>query len=156
MLNTYDPILFVSIIFKLPFMSTATLDIEKIDSTLSSFEDTEKTIIEGSDAHLDIILEIQKGLTENTELTRSLVDYIEANFNCFSETSAQMLVAKIFPCFDLTKKIREAIESVNLINEVRGHLSNFEAEVDELFEITTDLSRYKVNGTDEFNSLITK
>ncbi len=127
---------------------SATLDIEKIKSTLSSLEDTEK-IIAGSDEHLDLILDIQKSLSENSKLTASLVDTVEANFRNYTPTKAQEFIARVFPLFDMAKNIKRAIQEEGIFNEVRSHWEEFAEEVDDLFEIVNDLSRYKSSADDD-------
>lgn len=129
------------------------LDIEKIDPALSSLEDTEKAVIEGSDEHLDIILIVQNALSKNTVETQLLVNYIESNFNNYTAKTAQELIAKVFPYFDLAKKIKEAVKESGISMDVKSHLAEFETEVNELFEITNDLSKHKVRSSDDYNTL---
>ncbi|SFW46421.1 hypothetical protein [Chitinophaga sancti] len=120
-------------------------DIKMIEITVSSIENTERSITKGSDEHLDLILDIRNGLSENTFLIRKVVDDIEQHFNSYTVEKAQNLLAKIFPVFNLTKSINALIEKLELSNDLSTHLAAFNDEVRELSEIANDLSRYKVN-----------
>jgi hypothetical protein len=128
-------------------------DIKMIEVAVSSIEHTEQSIIKGSDEHLDLILEIQKGLYTNTELIRKVVDDIEKNFNSYSSEKAKDLLAKIFPVFKLAESINSSINSEGIEKELKAHLADFNDEVKELFEMANDLSRYKVNISTDYNSL---
>ncbi|WP_440134431.1 hypothetical protein [Chitinophaga sancti] len=91
-------------------------DIKMIEITVSSIENTERSITKGSDEHLDLILDIRDGLSENTFLIRKVVDDIEQHFNSYTVEKAQNLLAKIFPVFNLTKSINALIEKLGLSN----------------------------------------
>lgn len=129
------------------------IDNEKIDLAVSSLQDTEKTIIQGSDEHLDAILLLQASIAKSTESTRILVDSIESNFNKYTAQSAQSLVAKIFPIFALAKHVKEVIKEMNFSSAVKSQMEAYDLELNELFEITNDLSRYKGNVTTDYNAL---
>jgi len=128
-------------------------EIKMIEQTVSSIEDTEQFILHGSDEHLDLILDVQKGLSNIAELTRGIVNDVEKNFNGYTSEKAKDIVDKAFLIFSGSGKINTLIINAGLQNEVRTQLEMFNNEVNDLREITNDLSRYKVNRNEDYNSL---
>lgn len=55
----------------------AALNDSTINTVISSFQHVEKTITEGSDEHLDLIIDVKSDLKAMTEATRTLVAEIE-------------------------------------------------------------------------------
>ncbi len=135
-------------------MNTTIVDIEKIDYTLTSFQVTDDVVTMGSDEHLDLILDVQNGLEKTAQQTRSLVEYIESDFNNFTDDSAKLLISKIFPCFGLMRRLEKSIRETGILNEVSTQLEELTIEVNELYEITNDLSRFRANPTDDINSFV--
>lgn len=132
----------------------ATIDDNKVQDVISSYQHTEQTIIEGSDEHLDLILDLRGDLVEITRLTKKLVDEIETNFNEFNEDSAKDAVVKVFPIFRKAFQISESIKRKSLLKDaLKDPLADFNREVDELKEFVSDLSRYKVQKNDELIKL---
>lgn len=132
--------------------TTCEEDIKMIEVAVLSIEHTKKSVVQGSDAHLDLILEIQKGLSESAELIKKAVEDIEKNFNSYTADNAKKILAKISPIFGLAKNIN-AVFASGIHNELIAHLTNFNNEVRELAEMTNDLSRYKIEGSSDYNSL---
>ncbi|WPQ63053.1 hypothetical protein SIO70_32315 [Chitinophaga sancti] len=128
-------------------------DIKMIEITVSSIENTERSITKGSDEHLDLILDTREGLSKGTMLIRNVVDDIERNFNNYTPEKAKNLLAKIFPVFGLAKSINSLIENLGLSHELTTQLISFNDEVRELLEMANDLSRYKANISTDYNSL---
>lgn len=134
-------------------MSFCADDIKIIERTVSSMEDTEQSILQGSDEHLDMILDVQKGLSDIAALARELVDDIERNFNSYTTEKAKDMLIRIFPIFRRAENINTSIINVGLLNEVKAQLEMFNNEINDLREITNDISRYKVSANDDYNSL---
>jgi hypothetical protein len=132
---------------------TAAIDINKINTVISSYQHTEKTIIEGSDEHLDLILDVQNDLIKMTEVTQDLVGDIERDFNLFNEETAKNAVIKIFPCFRMADHIIDRLKGFFIYPSIIAQVNNFEAEVNELKEFVSDLSRYKVQQNDDLIAL---
>ena len=134
-------------------MSYFTDEIKMIEQTVSSIEDTEQFILRGSDEHLDLILEVRKELSNIAELTRGIVEDIERNFNNYTSEKARDIVDKVPSIFRGAEKINTLTINVGLQNEVSTQLEMFNNEINDLREITNDLSRYKVSRNEDYNSL---
>lgn len=131
----------------------AALNDNTVNTVISSLQHTERTITEGSDEHLDLILDVKRDLSNMTEATRNLVAEIESNFNSFNEETAKDAVVKLFPCFRMSYQLISLIKRTILYNSVRSDISLFKRELDELKEFASDLSRYKVQKNEELIAL---
>lgn len=124
-----------------------------IDTVISSYQHTDKIIVEGSDEHLDLILHIQNDLKQMTALTKALVDALEEEFNLLDEQTAKDMVVKIFPCFRMAYQIISRLKKSMLYPGLQNTIAEFNTELDELKEFTSDLSRYKVQQNTELLDL---
>ncbi len=131
----------------------AALNDNTINTVISSLQHTERTIAEGSDEHLDLILDVKRDVIAMTEATKKLVAEIEQNFNSFSEETAKDAVVKLFPCFRMAYQLISLIKRTILYNSVKSDISLFNIELDELKEFVSDLSRYKVQKNEELRAL---
>ncbi|MBV8252772.1 MAG: hypothetical protein JO154_09215 [Chitinophaga sp.] len=126
---------------------------QKINSTLSSIENTEKLVL-GSDEHLDLILEIKDSLQEMSGHVVFILEDIESQFASITKEEAEHIIAKLFPLFGLAKKLVTVIMSAVVYESVKASLDQFVIDVEDLYEILNDLSRYKVRKDSDFSSYI--
>ena len=131
----------------------ASINDKTIGVVLSSYQQTEQTLIEGSDEHLDLILEITNDLKQMTRLTADLVGEIEENFNSFNQNTAKDAVVKIFPCFGIANQIIGLLKKSPLYPSLKTSLAAFIIELNELKEFVSDLSKYKVQDNKELIAL---
>ncbi len=124
---------------------------DSIDSVITSYESVERSIVEGSDEHLDLILDVQGKLSNVTNSTIRLVNVIERDFNTIDRERAKEIIVKLLPCFRIAYQIIGNIKRHFIYNSVKNYVTEFEREVNELKEFISDLSRYKVQ---ENSSLI--
>ncbi|PSL33438.1 hypothetical protein [Chitinophaga ginsengisoli] len=103
--------------------------------------------------HLVIILNVRKGLSNIAELIRGIIDDIEKNFNSYTSEMAKDIVTGIFPIFKGAEKSTTLIIDADLKNEASTQLEMFNNEINDLREITNDLSRYKVGSVEDYNTL---
>lgn len=89
-------------------------DLKIIERTVASMEDTEQSILQGLDEHLDIILDVQKGLSNIAALTSELADDIERNSNSYTTEKAKDMLIRIFPIFRGAENINTSIINVGL------------------------------------------
>jgi len=126
---------------------------DKINNIISSYQQTERTILEGSDQHLDLILDVRNDLARITNLTKDLVEDLEQDFNTMDKTKAKETVVNIFPCLRMAHQITSSLRRSFICNEVKQQVNDFDREVNELKEIVSDLSRYKVEKNDDLVAL---
>ena len=131
----------------------ASIEDKTIRTVISSYQHAEKMLVEGSDEHLDLILEIKNDLQKMTVLTRALVHEIELNFNAISKEAAKEAVVKIFPCFGIAEQIVGHLKRAGLYSSLLSTIHAFDTELNELKEFVSDLSRYKVQDNDELIAL---
>lgn len=133
-------------------MSVACFD-EKIQETVSCIEHTEKSVIQGSDEHANRVIDVAEQFTITIEMLKGLVERIESAFNSYSKEQAGHMVTQIFPIFRLSTSLKELVRKEGLIEDLSSLVEDFDAEVAELLELANDLSRYKVNVTNDFDAL---
>lgn len=131
----------------------AHIDDNQLSKVIYSYNETERVIIEGSDEHLDLILDIKGDLTRLTSLTEELVNQIEKDFNAFTIETAKDAVVKLFPIFRIAYHIVQRLRHNNLTNGLETTIADFIGVVDELKEFVSDLERYKIQSTDELTEL---
>lgn len=131
----------------------AYLDNKRIENVISSYDHTEKTLIGGSDEHLDLILEITTDLSKITSVTDELINDIEKNFNSFTSETAKDAIVKIFPIFRLAHQLNNSLKRKGLTNGLETPIADFNAVVNELKEFVSDLERYKIQNTDDLKAL---
>lgn len=134
-------------------MNATLLNNNTIDKVISSYQSSEKAIIEGSDEHLDIICNVKEALLSMTASTKILVDAIEASFNSFHEDDAKDALVRIFPLFRLAHQMIRHVRKSFVHKDVKKHLDNFVIEVNDLKELVSDLSRYKLQKNEELIAL---
>jgi hypothetical protein len=131
----------------------ATLNDATVNKVISSYQHTEQTIREGSDAHLDLILDIKSDLLKMIEATKSVVTEIEEKFNGFTEDTAKDAVLKLLPCFRIAYQLIALLKRSMLYKSVKKEIGLFNLELNELKEFVSDLQRYKIEKNEELTAL---
>lgn len=131
-------------------MANAVLDQKKIDSLVSCYQDTEKLIV-GSDEHLDIILSIQKSITQLTKLTQAVNNEIEEGFNSLPEEQAKEIVIKLTYGIRMAKQLIVSLRNTHpLIYEgIKSSYKELYIETKQLDEFIQDIIKYKLTNQDE-------
>lgn len=137
-------------------MSNLVLDETKIDNLVSSYQDTEQFIVEGSDEHLDIILGLQKNIKELIKLTVDVNDELEAKFNILDEDNAKSVVIK------LSSGLRSAKQIITILRRLHPSISEgikslrkeLYVETKQLEEYVEDLIKYKINDPKELKEIL--
>lgn len=127
---------------------------DMIDEVITSYQSTEEVIVEGSDEHLDLILNVKNHLDKMTNATILCTDYLEIQFNTISELQAKEILIKLMPCFRMAHQVISIIKKSAVYKGVKTSISNLSREVDELKEIVSDISRYKLSDNTELQNLI--
>ncbi len=133
--------------------TTCTEDIKLIERTVSSLANTERSIAQGSDEHLDMILNIQRGFSNVVQFISTLVNAVEKNFNLYTIEQAKEMLAKIHEIFHAAESLKDSIAKTSLQGQINSQLEVFCNELNDLREIANDLSRYRVNMDQDYNSL---
>lgn len=134
-------------------------DLKTIERILSLLEDTDLlgdtggAVVHGSDEHLDIILDMQRRLLNAAQFIGTLVDAVGKKFNLYTTEQAKEMLVKIFPIFRAAENFSNSIIKAGLHGHVNTQLEIFNNEINDLFEITNDLSRYRVNVRENYNAL---
>ena len=137
--------------------------IDEVNTAVDSLKGTENILSKddseilhidlGSDRHLDALIRIRELLADNTLKTKQLVEAIHDNFNRIDKSFAESIVARVFPVFSMAKKINLALSAEGIYEGIKQSLEDFNIEIDDLFEIINDLSKYKLNPMD-YDSLL--
>lgn len=137
-------------------MNNLVLDERKIDNLVSSYRDTEQLIYEGSDEHLDIILELQNSIYKLIKLSGEVNEELEKSFNTLSEEQAKIVVIK------LSSGLRSAKQVITLLRNIHPSISDgikscrkeLYLETKQIDEFVQDLIKYKINNPQDLKDLL--
>jgi hypothetical protein len=137
-------------------MSNLVLDEKKIDTLVSSYQDTEKLIYAGSDEHLDLILDLQNSIKKLVKLSIDVNEELEKSFNDLTEEQAKTVVIK------LTSGLRNAKQLITVLRNLHPSLSDgikscrkeLYLETKQIDEFVQDLIKYKINNPQELKDLL--
>jgi hypothetical protein len=136
-------------------MSSTTLVESKLDNLVSSYQDTEKILIEGSDEHLDLILNIQRSLKRMTTITLEVNNFLEAKFNSFTNEEAKICVVKLTGAINTSRQLMAFIRrSPSIFLGVSSCLKDLSIEIKDMNEFIQDLIKYKLNQPIELIELL--
>lgn len=136
-------------------MSNLVLDESKIDNLNASYEATEKTIIEGSDEHLDFLIDLQKDIKMLIAKTIEVNEMLEVSFNNMSEEEAKNMALKLTIGLNLARQFYRFLKSTPPIiyNGIKSCTTQLYLETKQVDEFLQDILRYKLRKTDELKDL---
>ncbi len=135
-------------------MNSAVLSEKKIDTLLSSYEDTERMMI-GSDEHLDTILRIQESVRYMTKLTIDVNNAIEEGFNELDTDHARKIVIKLTSSIGSAHHFLSSLKSMPHIYEgIKTAYRELYVETKDLGEFIQDLIKYKINDPSDLRELL--
>jgi hypothetical protein len=138
-------------------MSILIANDQKIDNLLASYQATEQIIHEGSDQHLDIILELQGSIKKLIQLSFDVNEVIESSFNSLTEDEARIIVVKLTQGLGFASQfsnfLRRLHPTIGIgIESLRRELN---LETQQMHEFVQDLIKYKINQPDAIRELLT-
>ncbi len=139
-------------------MSTVVaFDETKIDTLVSSYQDTEKQLIViGSDEHLDIILSIQNTLKDLIKKSEAVSNQLELSFNSMNEEIAKSIVLKLSGGLRIAKQVIYILRNSPrpIKNGINTCLEQVTFETRQIDELVHDIIKYKLTKQDELQNLI--
>ncbi len=137
-------------------MSTVFANDQKIDSLLASYQAAEHIVHEGSDEHLDLILELQDSIKKLLQLSIDVNEVLESSFNALTEEEARDIVIK------LTQGLGSARQFANFLRRLHPSIGvgieslrkELYLETKQIHEFVQDIIKYKINQPDELRELL--
>ncbi|WP_423736289.1 hypothetical protein [Chitinophaga caseinilytica] len=115
------------------------IDWEKFHKVFSSYLRLERSVVPGSDEHLDLLLHIGDDLREMTRLTVMLANGIASDFFRFTEEMARDTLQDIWPCVRMSRIICRDIRRSPLLRSLAPEVDAFEEEVLGLSDVIGDM-----------------
>ncbi len=137
-------------------MGSLVLDERKIDRLVSSYQDAEQLIYEGSDQHLDMILNLQDKLKKLIKLNVEVNEELEKSFNSFDGEQAKKIVIKLTFGLRIAKQLITALRSLpsSISEGIKSLRKELHLETKQLDEFVQDLIKYKINNPQELKDLL--
>jgi hypothetical protein len=137
---------------------TNTIDHSKVHNAATSFRSFERTLAEGSDEQLDLILDLQSDIVKCINKTVELNSWLEESFNSFNQEEAKKVILEVSDALRtahqiviLSRKVPRAIA-----DGLKTKVSEFSLELRDTREFLDDLHRYKLNANPDLVDLVTK
>lgn len=139
-------------------MNNLLLDEKKIDKLVSSYQDTEQLIHEGSDEHLDIILEIQNSLKTLIKLSVDVNEELEKAFNYLNSEKAKDVVIKLSVGLRNAKQLIVALRNTHpsIFKGIKSSCQDLSLETKQIDEFVQDLIKYKITDPVELKKVVVK
>ncbi|MGE7774309.1 hypothetical protein ACQKLP_06275 [Chitinophaga sp. NPDC101104] len=115
------------------------IDWEAFHKVFSSYLRLERSVVPGSDEHLDLLLSIGRDLREMTRLTVMLANGIEQDFYRFTEEMARDTLQDIWPCVRMSRIICRDLRRSPLLQSLAQDVDAFEEEVLGLNDVICDM-----------------
>jgi hypothetical protein len=137
-------------------MSSAVLDERKIDSLVSSYQDTERLIYAGSDEHLDIILTLQQSVKHLIKLSVAVNEELEATFNSMSQDQAKSIVIKLTGGLNTAKQLIAVLRNCHpsIADGIKSCRKELYLETKQIDEFVQDIIRYKIENPQELKDIM--
>ena len=128
---------------------------QNIDTLFIETEKSTKTIIGGSDEHLDIILSIIRPLDVISKKFENFNENLYNTINSYSEEQIQnVIMPKLRQLNKSCLTLIGAIRTCFLYRDVRTSLKNYNRQYDFFREIMHDAQNFRVAKDDEFDNLL--
>lgn len=138
-------------------MNKCYIDEKKIDTLVSSYQDAEQVVSEGSDEHLDIILDLQSALKKLSKLTADVNNDLEEKFNSIDQTSARKIVIKLTILLTAARQLSSYLKralSSSTYDGIKTSIQELYVETKQTDEFVKDIIKYKIEDTTELKELL--
>ncbi len=136
-------------------MSTLFANDQKIDNLIASYQATEQMIQEGSDEHLDLILELQNNIKKLLQVSPDVNDVLESTFNSITESEARNIVIKLTQGLGFARQFEAFLKRLHpsIGTGIESLRKDLYVETKQLHEFVQDLIKYKINQHDDIREL---
>lgn len=129
---------------------------QKIDNLLASYRAAEQSVQEGSDEHLDLILELQSSIKKLIKVSVDVNEQIESSFNSLTEAESRNIVIKLTQALGYARQFGHFLNGLHptLAVGIESLRNELYLETKQIHEFVQDLIKYKINQPNELRELL--